>query len=176
MHDPAHRARPLVAPGRSCPESRGHLPSLLPAGRAVVSYTSGGARIGVEILGELDLDSGTQLRGDLFEALARSSGGLELDLSRLEFCDCAGLSVLMELRRRADQQDKTVVVRACSPAVDRLLTLIGAQELFATPGPQSVGRAHPASVTVPSPTAGMSPGAVSPHRANLTGCREAAPS
>jgi anti-anti-sigma factor len=91
----------------------------------------------VEILGELDLVSGTQLRGGLFEALAASAQGLELDLSRLDFCDCAGLSVLMELRRRAEQQGKSVVVRAGSPAVDRLLTLIGAGHLFATPGPQS---------------------------------------
>jgi anti-anti-sigma factor len=88
----------------------------------------------VEIMGELDLDSGTRLRDDLVEALARSARGLELDLSRLDFCDCAGLGVLMELRQRAGRQGKTVVIRAAGRVVDRLLTLVGAEELFAAPG------------------------------------------
>ena len=131
----------------------------------------------MEILGELDLDSGTQLRSDLLGALAASGDGLELDLGRLDFCDCAGLGVLMELRQRAEKQSKTVTIRACSPAVDRLLTLIGARGLFAPPDPQSPGRPHPAPTTIPAPTAGTWPGATSsPSRADLTGCRQATPS
>jgi anti-anti-sigma factor len=134
MHDPDRRARRLVTSGPPSPASRGSRPKRLPAGRAVVAYTWDGPRIGVEIMGELDLDSGTRLRDDLVEALARSARGLELDLSRLDFCDCAGLGVLMELRQRAGRQGKTVVIRAAGRVVDRLLTLVGAEELFAAPG------------------------------------------
>ncbi|MEV6117471.1 STAS domain-containing protein [Streptomyces sp. NPDC052109] len=116
----------------------------------------------MEVSGELDLDSGNRLRDDLLAALARSACGLELDLSRLDFCDCAGLGILMDLRQRAERQGKTVFIGAGSPAVDRLLSLIGAQEFFAPPGPRHAGRQPPGPATAPSPTAGTSPGATSP--------------
>ncbi|MEU2420027.1 STAS domain-containing protein [Streptomyces sp. NPDC007851] len=84
----------------------------------------------VTFRGELDLLSGSRLRGRLSEALAASSSGLDLHLSGLSFCDCAGLGVLLELRRQALGEGKTVVIQDTSPAVDRLLDLIGAQDLF----------------------------------------------
>ncbi|WP_435280143.1 STAS domain-containing protein [Streptomyces sp. 1222.5] len=83
--------------------------------------------------GELDIVSGDQIRAQLYDALATSTSGIELDLSGLGFCDCAGLSVLLELRRRALTQGKTVAIRAADPAFDRLLHLIGAHELFPRP-------------------------------------------
>ncbi|MFJ8036531.1 STAS domain-containing protein [Streptomyces sp. NPDC096032] len=91
----------------------------------------------VTMLGELDFVSGDQIRTQLSNALATSTSGVELDLSGLSFCDCAGLSVLLELRHRALAQGKTVTIRAADPAFDRLLHLIGAHELF--PRPQSRG-------------------------------------
>ncbi|WP_435279646.1 STAS domain-containing protein [Streptomyces sp. 1222.5] len=80
--------------------------------------------------GELDIVSGDQIRAQLYDALATSTSGIELDLSGLGFCDCAGLSVLLELRHRALTQGKTVAIRAADPTFDRLLHLIGAHELF----------------------------------------------
>ncbi|MFF8868335.1 STAS domain-containing protein [Streptomyces sp. NPDC015139] len=85
------------------------------------------------MLGELDLASGDQIRPQLYDALAKSTSGIELDLSGLSFCDCAGLSVLLELRHRALTQEKSVTIRAADPAFDRLLHLIGAHELFPRP-------------------------------------------
>ncbi|WUC39751.1 STAS domain-containing protein [Streptomyces sp. NBC_00557] len=116
------------------------------------------------MVGELDLDSGNCLRHDLHKALAMSDRGLDLDLSELDFCDCAGLGVLLELRRRALSQGKTVALGARSPIVDRLLTLLGAQELFPPPDPSPTEPQHPDPATAPSPKAGMSPGATSPRR------------
>ncbi|MFH8336412.1 STAS domain-containing protein [Streptomyces sp. AM6-12] len=130
-----------------------------PGCRAVALYSSRGARTGVEILGELDLDSGRGIRGKLREALTRSARGLDLDLSGLEFCDCAGLSVLMDLRQQAALQGKTVVVRAVSPMVDRLLAIVGARELFAPAAepnhPASAGFAAAPAVEA-SPSAALS--------------------
>ncbi|MFF8401698.1 STAS domain-containing protein [Streptomyces sp. NPDC015684] len=87
----------------------------------------------VTVFGELDLVSGDQIRPQLYDALATSASGVELDLSGLSFCDCAGLSVLLELRHRARTQGKTVTIRAADPAFDRLLHLIGGHELFPRP-------------------------------------------
>ncbi|MFJ9732052.1 STAS domain-containing protein [Streptomyces sp. NPDC101171] len=92
------------------------------------------------VRGELDLDSGRVLRADLREVLAGPTSGVDLDLSRLDFCDCAGLEVLLELRRSALEQDKTVVIRRSNPVIDRLLTLLGAQELFASAPRQGAER------------------------------------
>ncbi|MER7309571.1 STAS domain-containing protein [Streptomyces griseoluteus] len=105
-------------------------------------FASSGNRSRVIVRGELDLVSGEQIRGRLVDALAASSDRLELDLSGVSFCDCAGLNVLLELRHRAVSQGKTVTIQAASPVVDRLLDLIGAQELFA---PERSRCAEPAS-------------------------------
>ncbi|MFF2205723.1 STAS domain-containing protein [Streptomyces sp. NPDC058145] len=74
---------------------------------------------------------GEGLREDLDAVLAGSTSGVDLDLGGLDFCDCAGLNVLLDLRRSVLEQGKTVVIRASNPVVDRLLTLLGAQGLFA---------------------------------------------
>ncbi|MFI9809099.1 STAS domain-containing protein [Streptomyces sp. NPDC052301] len=134
MHDPARRAQSLTAPD---PERTGDEAAArpVPPGRASMSYGADGHRVSVTVRGELDLDSGRQLRPDLHEALAGSAGDVDLDLSGLDFCDCAGLSVLQDLRQRAVALGRTVVVRSSSPAFDRLLLLVGAQELF-TSGPE----------------------------------------
>ncbi|CAK7279354.1 STAS domain-containing protein [Streptomyces sp. RM1] len=134
MQDPVRHASPLLSPGRR-PGSRGDGRGSLLPGLAIASYTADGPWTRVEITGELDLDSGTRLRDGLLAALATAERGLELDLGRLDFCDCAGLAVLMELHRRAGLQDKAVVVRTAGAAVGRLLSLIGAQRLFA-PAPE----------------------------------------
>ncbi|MFC9279590.1 STAS domain-containing protein [Streptomyces collinus] len=134
MQHPSHPERTRTVPGLSC--TRGHAAAKhLPPGRAITSYATSGDRVRVTVRGELDLVSGDRLQGPLGDALTASAGGLDLDLSELAFCDCAGLTVLLELRRRALSRGKTVVIRHSSPAVDRLLHLLGAQTLFAPQQP-----------------------------------------
>ncbi|GGL93778.1 hypothetical protein GCM10010129_42100 [Streptomyces fumigatiscleroticus] len=109
-------------------------PAPLPPCLAVMETVPDGDRMLVRVRGELDL-GGHRLRPGLHDALCRSGSGVDLDLSAVEFCDCAGLNVLLEERRRALEQDKTLAIRSSSPAVARLLELTGAWELFAHPGP-----------------------------------------
>lgn len=158
MQHPSHRARPLTAPGLPRPGGGGTT-GLLPPGRLATSSAPRGNRILVTVRGELDLASGDALRDRLAEALAASGGGLTLDLSGLGFCDCAGLNVLLELRRRALSQGKTVVLQAAGPAVDRLLGLIGAQDLFSAPRSRRVVR--PAGPAPSASKPGTSPGVMS---------------
>ncbi|WP_405576820.1 ANTAR domain-containing protein [Streptomyces sp. NBC_01092] len=93
-----------------------------------------GDRVGVEVRGELDLDTSERLRKALREAVDRSVRGVDLDLKGVTFCDCAALNILLALRLRALRQGKTVVIRASGAVVDRLLALTHTQELFAAPG------------------------------------------
>ncbi|WTP62434.1 anti-sigma factor antagonist [Streptomyces phaeochromogenes] len=90
-----------------------------------------GPRTAVVIAGEIDLDGEQTLKQVLRRALAESVTGVDLDLSRVEFCDCSGLNVLLRLRRRALKDAKTVVIQAADPVVERLLTLTETSSLFA---------------------------------------------
>ncbi|MFJ3714377.1 STAS domain-containing protein [Streptomyces sp. NPDC090057] len=151
MHEPAHHGGPRTV--RSCPsagadDGRGPVPT----GLVVVAYASSGCRTRVTVRGELDLNAGRHLHSQLHTALTDSACGLDLDLSRLDFCDCAGLGVLLGLRQHARRQGKTLTVSAVGPAVDRLLDLVGVRELFTAPqtcpvtaSRQVADRRHPAA-------------------------------
>ncbi|MFE3636322.1 STAS domain-containing protein [Streptomyces sp. NPDC059168] len=132
MHDPADHRRSRTARDRASSGADDGL-GPVPPGPVTVSCASSGCRTRVTVRGELDLDAGRYLRGRLHTALADSACGLDLDLTGLDFCDCAGLGVLLELRQRALGQGRTVTIRAAGPAVDRLLDLVGARKLFAAP-------------------------------------------
>ncbi|MBJ6641717.1 STAS domain-containing protein [Streptomyces sp. DHE7-1] len=128
MYEPAQHGKSLEV-REGADDGRGPVPP----GPVVVTYASSGCRTRVTVRGELDLDAGRHLRTRLHTALADSACGLDLDLGRLDFCDCAGLGVLLDLRQHALRQGKTVTFRAVGPAVARLLDLVGARELFTAP-------------------------------------------
>ncbi|MEW2511422.1 STAS domain-containing protein [Streptomyces sp. NPDC046870] len=170
MYNRVHRAQ--LAGGADLPCPRGAPDGTLPTGLATASCTPSGDRIRVRIMGELDRDSASRLRPGLREALATSKRGLDLDLGGLDFCDCSGLGVLMELRQLAGSQGKTVVIRVGSPMTDRLLGLLGAQELFTPPDPPRMEVRHPGPAAVPSPKPEPSPGTMSSQgHAQGIGCR-----
>jgi anti-anti-sigma factor len=107
---------------------------------ATMDVVPDGDRITVTVWGELDLGS-RRLLPDLHDILTLSGSGIDLRLDAVGFCDCSGLNTLLDLRMRALEEDKTVTVRSCGPAVGRLLDLTGTRELFAAPGPrQDAGR------------------------------------
>ncbi|MER6429219.1 STAS domain-containing protein [Streptomyces sp900105245] len=136
MHAPAHGGQPSTAPGTPSPASRDNASPVAPPSLAMAAYERRGSRIRVTVRGELDLDSAHALRPGLFQALADSATGLDLHLADLDFCDCAGLAVLLELRPRALSQGKTIALHTASPAVDRLLFLLGVHDLFLRPDPR----------------------------------------
>lgn len=151
MHDPYPQAPSLRRPGRPGRGGGGGPVKPQPPSRASATYTTCGDRIRVTVRGELDFRSGDRLRAGLGAALAGSTRGLDLDLGGLDFCDCSGLNVLLDLRRVALAQGKTVVIRTSNPVIDRLLTLLGAQGLFGSPRPECAERV---TVRLRSPKAG----------------------
>ena len=89
-----------------------------------------GARTVVVVSGEIDIDTEQTLQRALRLALARSSEGVDLDLTGAGFCDCSGLNVLLRVRRIALTDGKTLRIRAAAPAVERLLTPTDTSSLF----------------------------------------------
>ncbi len=102
--------------------------------RLALTVTSGEhGRSRVLVVGEIDLDVAEEFRRTLLEAL-ESGDGLELDLTRVSFCDCSALRVLMELRDRGLAAGRVVVVVEASWCVWRLLELTDTGDLLATSG------------------------------------------
>lgn len=89
-----------------------------------------GDRMVVTVWGELGLQTEAWLRHALRSALADSTGGIDLDLSGVEFCDCSTLNVLLGIRQQALEESKTVTLRAAGPVVERVLDLTDARSLF----------------------------------------------
>jgi anti-anti-sigma factor len=94
-------------------------------------------RMLVMVSGAADIVSEHALRDGLRGALIQSAGGIDLDLSSVDFCDGSGLYVLLGVRRRALDEGKSVSLQACSPAVHRILLSTGTLPLFATAGQQN---------------------------------------
>ena len=126
MPEPAHSAQPLTTAGTR------------PPCLASIEAVPAGDRVDVVCRGELDLGA-EWLQPELYAVLHRSATGVDLDLEGVGFCDCAGLNVLLDLRREALDQGKTVTIRSCGPALGRLLDLTGAGELFKAEGTASPG-------------------------------------
>jgi anti-anti-sigma factor len=125
----------------------------------VASYPAD-ERTVVVVTGELDIGTDQELQHALREALAQSVHGLDLDLARVDFCDCSGLNVLLHIRRLALTQAKTVHLQAAGISVRRLLALTRTAPLFAHPvgaGP----RMHASGQGMP---AGAAPGLVEEDR------------
>ncbi|MGQ4435638.1 ANTAR domain-containing protein [Streptomyces sp. SAS_260] len=101
-----------------------------------------GARTVVMVSGEIDIDTEQTLQRALRLALARSSEGVDLDLTGAGFCDCSGLNVLLRVRRIALTDGKTLRIRATAPAVERLLTLTDTSSLFTDARTPLDGVAH----------------------------------
>ncbi|MFF5840837.1 ANTAR domain-containing protein [Streptomyces massasporeus] len=109
-----------------------------------------GDRMTVTMWGELDLGS-RRLLPELYDMLTLSGTGLDLRLDAVGFCDCAGLNALLDLRTRAVDEGKTVTIRSCGIAVERLLDLTGARELFVDSGGSESSPSPPPAAPASTP-------------------------
>jgi anti-anti-sigma factor len=77
----------------------------------------------VTISGEIDIQSGPQLRDQLLRTMGRHGARLALDLTGVTFIDCAGINVLLAARRGAQLEGGWLRVIRASPRVQRVLVL-----------------------------------------------------
>ncbi|MEI7031855.1 STAS domain-containing protein [Streptomyces pratensis] len=92
------------------------------------SLPSGLAR--VTLAGELDLDTAPYVQEAVTACLEQQPTELCLDLTGVSFCDCAGLSALFRARTAALHTGVDLVVEGMGTQLARLLSLIGADEVF----------------------------------------------
>ncbi|GAA2308343.1 hypothetical protein GCM10010234_60230 [Streptomyces hawaiiensis] len=126
---------------------------------ATMDVVPDGDRMTVTMWGELDLGS-RRLLPELYDMLTLSDGGIDLRLDAVGFCDCSGLNALLELHDRAVDQGKSVTVRSCGVAVERVLDLTGTRELLT-----DSGRTEDAAPPAPSgltPPSGAAPSGAAP--------------
>ncbi|MFI8891224.1 ANTAR domain-containing protein [Streptomyces paradoxus] len=128
MPEPAYSAAPHTQED-AVPTAGGSAPAAIPPCMATMDVAPDGDRMTVSMWGELDLGS-RRLLPELYDMLTLSGGGVDLRLDAVGFCDCSGLNALLDLRTRAVDEGKTVTIRSCGIAVERLLDLTGTRELF----------------------------------------------
>ncbi|GGV73990.1 hypothetical protein GCM10010228_35410 [Streptomyces massasporeus] len=132
MPEPAYSARSHPQE-HAAPTAVDSAPAAIPPCMATMDVVPDGDRMTVTMWGELDLGS-RRLLPELYDMLTLSGTGLDLRLDAVGFCDCSGLNALLDLRTRAADEGKTVTIQSCGIAVERLLDLTGARELFADSG------------------------------------------
>ncbi len=98
--------------------------------RALANAQCGLGGTVVTISGEIDIGCSKELLDMLVRAMRRHDPHLMLDLSGVTFFDCAGLTVLLRARRRAENHDGSLRVVAASDQVRRVIDLTGLQDLF----------------------------------------------
>ena len=79
---------------------------------------------------EIDLVNAAGLRAALFDAAERGNGTLVVDMSRTQFCDSAGLNVLVRAHKRAEAQGGEVLLVISRDAVLRIFAVTGIDRLI----------------------------------------------
>jgi len=111
-----------------------------------------GDRTLVTVSGALDILTEQALYDALCEALGRSVHGIDLDLSGIDFCDCAGLNALLRVRRQARDEGRTVAIRTASAVVHRLLSVTRTRSLFTVVDEKNASARHlPDASSDPTP-------------------------
>jgi anti-sigma B factor antagonist len=86
----------------------------------------------VSVVGELDLTTAPELLQALTRLVDEGRTELIMDLTRLEFCDSSGLSVLVRVRNRLDGVGGAMTLAGPTAVVQRVLDVSGLAEVFGT--------------------------------------------
>ncbi|WP_460770107.1 STAS domain-containing protein [Nocardiopsis nanhaiensis] len=84
----------------------------------------------VTVGGEIDLYTAPQLRNELVETLEEGVRRLVIDMSRAEFCDSTGISVLLSAMKRSRDKGGDLELVAPKPAIMKVLQVTGLDEVF----------------------------------------------
>jgi anti-sigma B factor antagonist len=89
----------------------------------------GPGQIVVSVVGDIDLNTETQLREALARLESEPAQRVVLDLSGVEFMASAGIHVLLNVNAALRSEGRTLVVACPQLGVARILTLTGADQL-----------------------------------------------
>ncbi|MCX5233197.1 STAS domain-containing protein [Streptomyces sp. NBC_00233] len=103
-----------------------------------------GSRQGVaQVTGELDVATAPRIRQALVSTI-HCHERVIIDLGRLEFCDCAGLSALIAAQKTARAHGTTLTIRNTPPQLARLLRCVPHTLPLAPDGRRGVPAQSPA--------------------------------
>lgn len=100
----------------------------------------------LELTGELDHESCSQLRGVLPGLALQPAQQLVIDLTGITLCDSSGISALIAARNHALAAGAAIALAAVPGRISRVLTLVGLSHVFPT-----YPTAHAAEAAWPSP-------------------------
>jgi anti-anti-sigma factor len=90
--------------------------------------------VSVAVVGEVDLATAPILRARLLEVMRdRAPAGIDVDLARVSFLDCAGLGALVGAYNAAIHIGCQLRVTHPSPLVHRIMALTGLLDILAAP-------------------------------------------
>jgi anti-sigma B factor antagonist len=81
---------------------------------------------------EIDITTAAGLRAALLEATADGGGGLVVDMSRTQFCDSAGLNVLVRAHQRLQAEGGEMLLVISGAAVLRIFAVSGVDHVIRT--------------------------------------------
>ena len=84
----------------------------------------------VHLVGELDLFTAPLLREGLLRLLDDDGGDVTLDMSRLDFIDSTGLSVLVGAYKVARENGRAIALRSPRPSARKVLEISGLDTVF----------------------------------------------
>jgi anti-sigma B factor antagonist len=119
-----------------------------PVTQLAVTTEHHGQRSALRLQGELDVSNRYRLHTAISSALEHHPPLLVVDLSGLDFTDCAGLSVLVEAHKRLAASGQRLLITGAKPAVQRLLHLTGLDTYLHLSTPEAIsGNADEGSYT-----------------------------
>ncbi|GGS99985.1 STAS domain-containing protein [Streptomyces griseoviridis] len=95
---------------------------------AVRSSTPDGVTV-VTLRGDIDRDAGVEVRQALLPS-GEPAPFTVVDLSSVSFMDSAGVNALIQAHRATGSRDGWIRLAACSPAISRILAIIGVDGLI----------------------------------------------
>ena len=129
------------------------------------------ARFVVEVVGgvpvvttpeEIDITNAPGLRTALLDAAAHGRGPVVVDMSRTQFCDSAGLHVLIRAHKQARAEGDDVLVVISATAVLRVFAISGLDRIM--PNFSTLEEALAQTSTMPSANGSSAPAAPEPDR------------
>lgn len=84
----------------------------------------------VTVIGEVDLESASQLGDHALVAMQDVCPDVALDLSGVTFMDSTGLKVLLSIQRRADLASGSFAIAGATRPVRKILSLTGLDQTF----------------------------------------------
>lgn len=121
-----------------------------PQNRLSVARKDRGRRSRITLAGEIDLGTAPLVYAALAGCPADEERVIEVDLSAVGFCDCAGLSVFLQVRERATAAGGHIRLRRPQPAVARLFAVSGTDSIL-------LGRRLPVAARAPAPYVDRAP-------------------